>query len=158
MRIRETVMIIAENVMKFLKGEMTWAQVEGLTDDQVTRFMQMGVHHLASGQLHEAQRVFECLVGVNPKDADAHALLGTALQAQERFDEAIAAFDRALQLQPKHVVALSHRGELRRRSGDAAGLGDLKRAAELDPMGRTAAGKRAAQLVRAMTFKPATAR
>ena len=150
-------MIIAENVMKFIEGKITWAQVEGLTEEQAKRFMQMGVYKMASGQADEAQRLFECLVGVNPKDADAHALLGTAFEAQARPEEAIASFTEALKVNPKHVVALAHRGELRRKQGDADGITDLKRAAEIDPMGRTEAGKRATQLVRALTFKPSKA-
>ena len=151
-------MIVAENVMKFLEGKMTWAQVEGLTEEQATRFMQMGAYKMSAQHFEEARRIFECLASVNPADADAHALVGTAFQAEEKFDEAIAAFTEALKRNPKHVVALSHRGELRRKQGDAEGFADLKRAAELDPMGKSEAGRRAAQLVRALTFKPSKSR
>lgn len=145
-------MIVAENVLKFINGEITWAQVEGLTEEQATRYMQMGTAYLQAGQFDRALEVFNCLAGVNPKDPDAHALVGSTYQAMEKPEQAIAAFGRALALNPKHIVALAGRGELRRKQGDAEGLSDLKRAAEIDPMGKTNAGKRAAQLVRALAF------
>jgi len=151
-------MIIAENVMKFLNGEITWAQVEGITEDQATRFMEVGTTYLATQRFDEAEKVFKCLADINPKDADAHALLASTYQAQERPAEAIAAFGEALKMNPKHLVALAARGELRMKEGDRGGLDDLKRAAEIDPMGTTASGKRAAQLVRALVFRSGEAR
>jgi len=146
--------MIAENVMKFLKGSCTWAEVEEVTAEQAGRYMNAGAQYLATGRFEEAERLFFCLTELNPKDADAHALLGTARQAQEKHEEAIAAYTRAIAVDPKHVVALAERGELRRKQGDAGGLDDLKRAAEIDPMGNTRAGARAAKLVRALAFHP----
>lgn len=145
-------MIVAENVLRFINGEITWAQVEGLSSEQVARYLQMGADYLRAGQLERALEVFNCLAAVNPRDADAHAAIGSTLEAMERPDDAIAAFTRALELEPRHLVALTGRGELRRAQGDAEGLRDLRRAAELDPMGRTVAGRRAGQLVRALAF------
>lgn len=147
-------MIIAENLYKFIAGKGTWAEVEGLTAEQATRYMQLGFDRLRAGQFEEAQRIFECLAAINPQDADAHALVGAALEARGEQEAAVRAFGKAIAIHPRHVVALANRGELRRKLGDAGGITDLQRAAELDPMGRTAAGKRAGQLVRALVFAP----
>jgi tetratricopeptide (TPR) repeat protein len=146
-------MIIAENLYKFLDGRATWAEVEGMTSEQATRYMQMGFDRLRTGQFEEAQRVFECLATINPRDADTHALVGASLEARGELAGAVKAFGRAIAINPRHVVALANRGELRRKLGDELGINDLQRAAELDPMGQSAAGKRAGQLVRALAFR-----
>ncbi len=60
------------------------------------------------------------------------AWLGEALRASGRKEEALAAFDRALTLDPKYDNAWAWRGTLKLAAGDAAGaLADLDRALAL---------------------------
>jgi len=150
-------MITATNLIKFLKGQLTWAQAEGLTAEEATRYLRMGATFLQQGDHPSATRVFECLITLNPHDPDPHAFLGAVHQDQSREEAAVASYSAALALDPRHVLALSGRGELRLQRGDSTGLADLQRAAELDPMGRTAAGKRACGLIRAIKLRPRTA-
>ncbi len=47
----------------------------------------------------------------NPNNADAHNWLGFSLRKQGRFDEAFAAYDAALRLDPQHRSAIEYLGE-----------------------------------------------
>jgi cyclic pyranopterin phosphate synthase len=65
------------------------------------------------------------------------AWLGEALRASGRREEAAAAFDRALTLDPRYDNAWAWRGTMKLAAGDAAGaLADLDRALALRPTAR----------------------
>jgi Flp pilus assembly protein TadD len=127
----------------FARGELTWAEVEGITYDEARGIAQTGCELAAAGRLKEAQTIFEGLIAINPRDTSAHAALGTVHQRLGKPQEARASFDRALELFDGNVVALAARGELRLRHGDAEGIQDLVRAVEVDARGASLAGKRA---------------
>ena len=111
----------------------------------------MGCDLAAAGRLEESRVIFEGLVAGNPKDTGAQAALGTVYQKLGRIEDTIAAYDAAIEQDGRNPVALSNRGELRLKAGDKEGLGDLMRAIEADQQGETAAARRAAALVKAIT-------
>jgi Flp pilus assembly protein TadD len=133
-------------------GEMTWAEVEGMTFEEAKAIAQVGCELAASGRLEEARGVFEGLVEGNPRDAAMRAALGTVYQKLGRVQDAMTEYSAALERDPKNPVALTNRGELRLRSGDRQGLNDLALAVEADPHGETHAGRRAKSLIRAITL------
>ena len=53
---------------------------------------------------------FKKAVADNPKNADAYNLLGYSHRATGKFDDAFAAYDKALTLDPKHKGALEYSG------------------------------------------------
>ena len=53
---------------------------------------------------------FKKVVAENPKNADAHNLLGYSSRWLGKYDEAFAAYDKALALDPKHKGALEYSG------------------------------------------------
>ena len=53
---------------------------------------------------------FKKVVADNPKNADAHNLLGYSHRALGKFDDAFAAYDKALAIDPKHKGALEYSG------------------------------------------------
>ena len=53
---------------------------------------------------------FKKVVADNPKNADAHNLLGYSYRAMGKFDESFAAYDNALAIDPKHKGALEYSG------------------------------------------------
>jgi tetratricopeptide (TPR) repeat protein len=55
---------------------------------------------------------------INPGDSDNHEVAGVLLTYVGRFDEAQAAFDKALDLDPLSVRALSSLGEMTKDRGD----------------------------------------
>jgi Flp pilus assembly protein TadD len=140
-----------EKLLAFARGEATWAEVEGITAADGARMASAGVELAAAGRLREAALVFEALVEMNPRDAAAHAALGTVYQKLGRNEAAVQAYGASLALDPHHPVALGNRGELLLRMGRREGFGDVAAAVDADPDGRTAAGRRAARLARAIT-------
>lgn len=58
----------------------------------------------------EAVSSFNKVVSKNPKNADAYNYLGYSNRWLGRYDEAFAAYDRALALDPKHKGALEYSG------------------------------------------------
>jgi Flp pilus assembly protein TadD len=140
-----------------IRGEVTLAELQGVTYEQARAIGQVGCELSAAGRLEEARILFKGLVAMNPKDAGTHAALGTVLQRLGQSAEALAAYDAALALHPDHVVALANRGELRLRSGERAGVEDLRRAVEADPEGKTRAGRRARDLLAALSAASAQA-
>jgi Flp pilus assembly protein TadD len=140
-----------EKLLAFARGEVTWAEVEGITARDAARIARAGVELAAAGRLREAALIFEVMVEMNPRDAGAHAALGTVYQRLERAEDALRSYGAALELQPTHPVALGNRGELLLRLGRREGFGDVAAAVQADPEGKTAAGRRAARLARAIT-------
>lgn len=57
------------------------------------------------GKMAEARRAWEAVAGETPTDAEAHYMLGAIAGQEERLDDAVASFRRAVKLQPEAVVA-----------------------------------------------------
>jgi tetratricopeptide (TPR) repeat protein len=143
-------MITTDKLKRFLKGELTWAEVEGITADKAMSYLKVGVELFEQGNYAQATRVFEGLIAINPKNPHPYAFLAATRFIEGDDAAARRAYDAALALDPKHLLALTGRGELRLKHQDTLGVQDLQRAAELDPMGLTTPGRRAAGLVRAL--------
>lgn len=58
-----------------------------------------------------AEKAMRGALTKNPNNADAHNWLGFSLRKQGRFDEAFAAYDAALRLDPQHRSAIEYLGE-----------------------------------------------
>jgi len=140
-----------KKLMAFARGEATWAEVEGITAAEGARMARTGVELAQAGRLREAALVFEAMVEINPRDAGAHAALGTVYQKLGRTEDAVRAYGEALAHDARHPVALGNRGELLLRLGRREGFGDVAAAVAADPEGRTAAGRRAGRLAKAIT-------
>ena len=125
--------------------------MEGITAGDAERIARTGVELAAAGQLREAALIFEAMVEMNPLDAGAHGALGTVYQKLERAEDALRAYGAALAIDRAHPVALGNRGELLLRLGRREGFADVAAAVQADPEGKTAAGRRAARLARAIT-------
>ena len=70
----------------------------------------MGKKALETKNWMQAAASFKKVVADNPKNADAYNLLGFASRGLGKFDEAFAAYDKALSLDPKHKGALEYSG------------------------------------------------
>ena len=136
----------------FARGEVTWAEVEGMTFEQAKSIAQVGCELAAAGRYEEARILFEGLVEGNPKDAASRAALGTVYQKLGRLEDAVTEYSAALARDPANPVALVNRGELYLRRGNRQGFTDLAHAVEADPKGQTSAGRRAKALVRAIAL------
>lgn len=141
-----------QKLKAFARGEMTWAEVEGMTFQEAKAIAQVGCDLAAAGRYEEARILFEGLVEGNPRDAASRAALGTVYQKLGRLQEALGAYCAALEHDPGNPVALVNRGELYLRRGNRQGFTDIANAVEADPHGETAAGRRARALVKAIAL------
>ena len=123
-----------DNFLKFIKGEITWAQLEGMTIDEAYAMAEMGYTFLEQGRIEDAKTIIEGLVIGNPYDAYLHALLGTIYAREDNEEDAVEEFSISLGLDPENVDALVARGELFLRHGEFEdAMEDLNKAIELDP-------------------------
>ena len=141
-----------EKLKAFVAGKMTWAEVEGMTAAEACGIAQTACELASEGKLEQARVLLEGLVASNPLDAAARSALGTVFQKLGRIEEAMAEYDGALTMDPRNVVALANRGELKLRRNDESGYQDLVSAVQLDATGKTAAGKRAQSLLKAIAL------
>ncbi|MFY0570698.1 tetratricopeptide repeat protein [Archangium lansingense] len=145
----------AEKLKAFVRGDLTWSEVEGMTFEEAKAIAQVGCDLAAAGRYEEARILFEGLVEGNPKDSASRAALGTVYQKLGRLEDAVTEYCAALERDPSNPVALVNRGELYLRQGNRQGFTDLANAVEADPKGATSAGRRAKALVRAIALAAA---
>ena len=72
---------------------------------------------LREGRAHEAEVAYRDALKADPKNPEMHDGLGVALLIQERFREALEAFDRAVKLDPEKGLFRIHRGMARSQVG-----------------------------------------
>lgn len=89
---------------------------------------------LAKGQRSEAVHFLHDLIKANPRDANAHLLLGSVLMEQGERSESIAQLTEAVRLLPNSARAQNALGEAFSKFGDLdAARKAFEKAAELDP-------------------------
>jgi Tfp pilus assembly protein PilF len=86
------------------------------------------------GNIKPAREALGRALELGPLNAQSHALRGFLFAAEAQWQDAVAAFDRAIELESRLANAWLGRGltQIRRRN-DAQGLEDLKTAAALEP-------------------------
>jgi tetratricopeptide (TPR) repeat protein len=140
----------AANIEKFILGEITWAQLQGITMEQAYAMAEFGYGLYKEGKYHDAQKLFEGLIICNPYDSYFQNMLGAVYQQLDMKDEALESYTHAIELDEENLHAWVNRGELLLQNGDFdKALDDLKRAIGLDPDGKDAAGLRARALAMA---------
>ena len=60
---------------------------------------------LRSGNIEEAEALLRRVLATNPRNADAHNLLGVILDQRGRFSESETAYREALRVSPRHISA-----------------------------------------------------
>ncbi len=125
---------VAMEVAKFVRGEITLAQLEWRGRDLLYDFAEEAYALFSAGKVADAIPVWEALVTYNPYDAYFHSALGACYQRQKHFDEAITQYTLAIKFDPRAITALANRGEtfmLLGRKTEAAN--DFRAAIDLDP-------------------------
>ena len=141
-----------ENLEKFIFGEITWAQLMGMTMEEAYNVAEIGYGMYEEGRFHDARTIFEALVLSNPYDAYFHNILGAIYQQLDMKEEALEQYSIAIDLDPEAMHAFVNRGEMLLQDGqfDAA-IADFKLAVSLDKSGSDPALVRARALVTAAT-------
>jgi len=143
--------VTLEKMRKFVRGEITLAQLENMSREKLYDFAELGYSLFQSGKLEEATRIFEGLVTYNPYDAYFHSALGAIYQKQKLYDQAIKQYDLAIKLNPKDICSLTNRGETYLILGKIKeAAADLKVAVSLDPQQKDPWAMRSRALITAI--------
>jgi tetratricopeptide (TPR) repeat protein len=98
------------------------------------RAIEMAGKLYVEGNFAQSENVCRQLISVRPGNADAHNILGVALQALGRGDEAILSLRRAVELAPMASNVHANLGEVLRQQGKADEAAEaLDEAVRLDP-------------------------
>ena len=136
-----------ENFRKFVMGEITWAQLQGLTMEEAYAFAELAYTLFEQGKYDEAQTIFEGLVISNPYDAYFHSMLGAIYARKDMQEEAAEEYSIAVELDPENISAYVNRAEILLQHGEfELAMDDLQAAIKLDPKGEDPSGLRARAL------------
>ena len=78
------------------------------------------VNAVNAGAYERALRMLERVVGTEPGNADAWNYIGFSHRNLKQYDKALAAYNKALAIDPKHRGAREYLGELYLTTGDVA--------------------------------------
>ncbi len=144
----------SERLRMVASGELTLAELEGLTAAEAYAIADFGWMLLEQGRHQAAAVVFETLTLGNPNHAYFHALFGAALQRGGDHEAALDAYGKALSADPDETAALVNKAELLLLRGlpqdadEAATL--LSRALALDESSKRPETERARALAEAL--------
>ncbi len=80
----------------------------------------LGVKAVKAGDYARALSLLQKVVSANPRDANAWNFIGFSHRKLNRFDQALAAYKKALAIKPDHRGANEYLGELYLQTGDPA--------------------------------------
>ncbi len=103
---------IEESIKGFLLGDLTLAQLEGLSAEDLYGIADMGYDLLEEGKVDEARKVFEGLNVYNPFDPYFHSILGSIYQRLGESDMALRHYESAVELYPEDVNSWTNAGEI----------------------------------------------
>jgi tetratricopeptide (TPR) repeat protein len=128
----------------FIKGTLTFADLQGLTNEELYQLAEIGEMLYNEGKIEDAQIIFEGLVVLNPYDFYFHCGLGAIYQKKGEIDKALIEYDRAISINDSDIASLTNRAEIyiSQKEFDKA-LNDLEKIAELDPEGKNPHTQRA---------------
>ncbi len=154
---------IEEAIEGFLTGDLTLAQLEGMTAEDLYGIADMGYDLLEEGKVDDAQKLFEGLNVYNPFDPYFHSVLGSIYQRQGNMEDALRHYESAVELYPEDINSWTNAGEImlelsaewmsdEEKKSDAETLFQeaihcLQQSIELDPEGENASSLRARALI-----------
>jgi type III secretion system low calcium response chaperone LcrH/SycD len=117
---------------KFLRGEVTLADLLNLDDKEIEVIFLMGHYLYNYGKYQAALNVFSVLTLYKPFVSRYWRAAGAANQALKKYNEAVVAYDMALTTNLNDVISYTYRGESKISAGlEEEGIADLKMATEV---------------------------
>lgn len=139
----------ARKIRDFVDGKLKWADLFNFTPDMLFSMAEFGFTQFKVGRYSDAERVFKVLTVLDWNNAYYHSVMGSILQRQRRYGDAIAEYSQAIDLDSGDIVSYTNRGEIFLQHGliDEAEV-DLAKAMELDPEAKDRFANRARMLMR----------
>ncbi len=101
--------------------------------------LQLGVHYHRSGRLYDAEKLYREVLGSDPRNADAHHLLGMIALAEGETPRAIASIQTAIEYNPAVAEYHEHLGAAYTAAGQKPeALACYRQAVHLQPRSATA--------------------
>lgn len=117
---------------KFLRGEVTLADLLNLEDKEIEVIFLMGHYLYNYGKYQAALNVFSVLTLYKPFVSRYWRAAGAANQALKKWNEAIVAYDMALTTNLNDAISYTYRGESKISAGLMdEGVADLRMAVEV---------------------------
>lgn len=111
--------IAAQNAKDFARAANLYAQIIAIAPRRPEAYINLGLMHLNSGRLNEAEKLYRRAIEVAPKMAVAHLNLGVVHVHRREEDAALECFRRALKLEPDRKDALLNLAGVYERTGRA---------------------------------------
>ena len=93
------------------------SDLSGYSMPTVEEALQLGWKQHQAGDLRNAESIYRQVIAVVSSNANAWCFLGMACHDQSRFDEAVEAYHKALDIQPNFPIALSNLGNTLKQLG-----------------------------------------
>ncbi|MBL7685649.1 MAG: tetratricopeptide repeat protein [Deltaproteobacteria bacterium] len=128
---------MAEKVAKLIEGEITWAELQGISPQKLFEISEFGYLQIQRGKLDVAEKIFKGLSSLDHRTAYYHAALGTIYQRQEKLADALAEYTAAVELDPADIASFVNRGEIYFKCDCLEqASADLDQAIQLDPQAK----------------------
>lgn len=109
-------------------------EVEAPVSAQIQRAFEAGRQAMIRGNLDEAERAFLALTKSNPELGGPYANLGVVYRQKQKFEESVAALEKAVKANPKNAVYANQLGISYRMAGQFTKAKDAyEKAIALDP-------------------------
>jgi tetratricopeptide (TPR) repeat protein len=110
------------------------AKVIELTPEDETAYLLRGRIHELLGDAEAASDDYQQALELNPFNEDTYLLAGRLMMSQEKYEEAIALFDEAIEQNEQFAKIYAARAQAKHKTGDREGaLADEQKLAELSP-------------------------
>ncbi|MBI4126936.1 MAG: tetratricopeptide repeat protein [Deltaproteobacteria bacterium] len=138
----------ARKIQDYLEGKIGWAELFNFKPEMLFHMAEFGYTQFQVGRYEDAERIFKVLTVLDWNNHYYHSMMGSILQRQKRYGEAIAEYSQAIELYKEDMVSLTHRGEIYLQHGLVKEAKvDLERAVKLDPAGDNRWANRARMLL-----------
>lgn len=101
-----------DSLLRFARGEITLAALDGMTQLQLNQMAEVGYNLLSQGKLEDARKIYAGLAVLNPYDPYYHLALGAISQRSNALEEAEKHYSRAIQINSGIGAAYANRAEV----------------------------------------------
>jgi tetratricopeptide (TPR) repeat protein len=138
----------SKKIRDYIEGRIGWAELFNFTPQMLYQMAEFGYTQFKVGRYQDAERIFKVLTVLDWNNHYYHSMMGTILQRQKRYGEAIAEYTQAIELDPRDIVSHTNRGEIFMQHGLLSEAeGDFEKAVALDPKGENTWANRARMLL-----------